>query len=149
MRPPRVSPFRLSVCAAALLDACAPLAHGPPVAPVASGLVGEWVRSAKPGSGDTTAWRFATDGTAEEVRITPSHGPQRVYLGWFHVYADTGRTELICFSRRGRPGLPCRYFQVDTLSDAAAPPRRRVRLLDWLGEKRKAPEILVERRPCQ
>lgn len=144
---PRVGGFGLSVCAAALLDACAPWAHGPRVSPVASGLIGEWVRSANPRSADTTLWRFVADGTAEQVRLRPSHNPKRDLLGTFRVYADTGRTQLICFSRRGRPGPPCRYFQVDTLSDAAAPVRRQLRLLEWLGEKRRAPEILVERTP--
>ena len=144
---PRVCGFGLSVCAAALLDACAPWPHGPRVSPVASGLIGEWVRSADSQSADTTLWRFVADGTAEQVRLRPSHNPKRAPFGSFRVYADSGRTQLICFSRRGRPGPPCRYFQVDTLSDAAAPVRRQLRLLEWLGEKRRAPEILVERTP--
>lgn len=146
-RMPRVCGFRLSVCAAALLDACAPWAHGPRVSPVASGLVGEWVRSANPRSADTTVWRFVADGTAEQVRLRPSHNPKHVALGPFRVYADTGRTQLICFSQRGRSAPPCRYFQVDTLSVVAAPVRRRLQLLGWLGEKGRAPEILVERTP--
>lgn len=144
---PRVYGFGLSVCAAALLDACAPWAHGPRVSPVASGLIGEWVRSANPRSADTTVWRFVPDGTAEQVRVKPSHNPEHVPFGPFRVYADTGRTQLICFARRGRAGPPCRYFQVDTLSDPAAPVRRRLRLFGWLGEKGGPPEILVEKTP--
>ena len=144
---PRVCGFCLFVCAAALLDACVPRAHGPRVSPVASGLIGEWVRSAKPGSADTTLWRFLADGTTDQVQLRPSHNPKRVPLGSFRVYADTGRTQVICFARRGRASRPCRYFQVDTLSDAAGPVRRQLRLFEWLGEKRRAPEILVERTP--
>ena len=143
----RVYGFLLSVFGAALLTDCVPWTHGPRISPAASGLVGEWVGAAKAGSSDTTLWRFMSEGTLDQVRIKPSHKPQVVPFGAFRVYADTGRTQLICFSfRRGRARPGCRHFEVDTLS-AAMGVRRQLRLLDWVGEKGRIPETWIEKAP--
>jgi hypothetical protein len=113
-----------------------------------SGLVGDWVGPVKPGSADTTLWRFMAEGMSEQVYIKPSHKPKPTPFGSFRAYANTGRTQLICFSfRQGRDRPGCRYFAVDTLSEAAAPTRRQVRLLDWVGEKGRTPEIWIEKTP--
>ena len=142
----RACGFLSPVCAAALLAACAPWAHGPQVSPAASGLVGEWVGPVTPESADTTRWRFTAEGTSEQVRIRRSDEPQRTPFGSFRVYADTGRIQLICFSfRRGRARPGCRYFQVDTPSNAGA--IRELRLLNWVGEKQRNPEIWIGRTP--
>jgi hypothetical protein len=118
------------------------------VSPIASGLIGDWVAAVKPGSTDTTLMRFAGDGTVEQVRIEPSQGLREVPWGPFRVYGDTGRTQLLCFSfRRGRALPACRYFQVDTLTDASGRIRRELQLLNWVEEKRRAPEIWTERAP--
>jgi hypothetical protein len=125
----------------------APWARGPRVTPLASGVVGEWLAASTSGSRDTTLLRFTAEGSAEEVRIQPTHGVTRTPFGPFRVYADSGRYELLCFSfRRGRALPACRYFQVDTLSDAVGA-RRELRLLQWVGESRREPEIWTERRP--
>jgi len=82
------------------------------------------------------------------VRIKPSHKPQEVPFGPFRVYADTGSTQLICFSfRRGRALPACRYFQVDSLSDASGRMSQQLRLLNWVGEKRRAPEAWTQKTP--
>lgn len=118
------------------------------MSPLASGLVGEWVAAVRPGSTDTTLLRFAGDGTVKQVRTKPSAGAQEVPWGPFRVYADTGRTELLCFSfRRGRARPACRYFQVDTLTDASGRIRRQLQFLNWVEEKRREPEIWTERIP--
>lgn len=138
--------------AGAAAAACAPQwARGPRVTPLASGLVGEWVAIPTSGSPDTMLLRFSADGTVERVRIRPSQEVKKTPFGPFRVYADTGRTRLLCFSfRRGRALPACRYFQIDTLADASDGRRihRRLRLLDWVAEKGAVPETWTERAPC-
>ena len=117
--------------------------------PLASGLVGDWVAAATAASADTTVLRFAADGTVERIRIPLSHVASRTPWGPFHVYADTGRRQLLCFSyRRGRAQPACRYFQIDTLIDSSGRIHRRLRLLDWVEERRGATEIWIERALC-
>ncbi|HVH66594.1 MAG TPA: hypothetical protein VM716_01870 [Gemmatimonadales bacterium] len=120
--------------------------------PLASGLVGEWVASRVTGSPDTTLLRFSPDGTVEQVRIRPGQKASRTPFGPFRVYADTGRTRLLCFAfRRGRASPACRYFEVDTLPGATGGGQgrlRRLRLLDWVTDKGGAPETWTERTPC-
>jgi len=136
------------VSAAALAAACAPWARGPRVSPIESGLVGDWIGPVRPGSVVTTHWQFTPDGTSGQMHIRPSHRPQQDPFGPFRVYADTGNTQLICFSfRRGRARPGCRYFHIDTLTDASQQVGRRLRLLNWVGEKKGTPEIWTERSP--
>lgn len=116
--------------------------------PLASGLVGEWVAPTRPGAADTTLLRFAREGTVTQVRIQPPQEAHEVPFGPFRVYADTGQRELLCFSfRRGRASPGCRYFRVETLTDDSGSVRRRLQLLNWVGEHRKEPEIWTERLP--
>lgn len=118
------------------------------MSPRASGLVGEWVAPASLGSRDTTLLRFAEDGTASELRVRPGAPVGEVPFGPFQVYADTGRTELVCFAyRRGRERPSCRYFAVDTVTAASGRPRRQLRLLNWVNEKPNGSEIWTERTP--
>lgn len=134
----------VSVWAAAFIGACAPWARGPQLSPAASGLVGEWVGPVAPGSGDTTVWRFTAAGTSEQERIRSSHKPQRTPFGSFRVHADTGQVRLICFSfRRSRYRAGCRYFQVEAPGEM----RRRLKLLNWVGEKQQSAETWIERTP--
>jgi hypothetical protein len=83
-----------------------------------------------------------------QVRIKPSHERQEVPFGPFRVYADTGSTQLICFSfRRGRALPACRSFQVDTLSDTSGGIRRLLRLRNWVGEKTRTTEVWTQGTP--
>ena len=129
-----------------LLAACAPWARGPRVSPVESGLLGEWIGPVSLGA-DTTLWRFAADGKLVQVQIKPGQQLRETPFGPFRVYADAGRRQLICFSfRRGRTLPACRYFQVDTLIQAAGA-RRQLRLLQWVDEKHETQEIWIEKTP--
>jgi hypothetical protein len=140
--------FRGSSAAAALLTACLAWPRGPRIAPEASGLVGVWVSATTPGAGDTTWWQFTADGRAMQVTHRGGHPAREIQLGPFRVYADTGRTQLICFSfRRGRARPGCRYLQVDTLQDPSGGTYREVRWLHWVGEGRREPEVWTEHAP--
>jgi hypothetical protein len=118
------------------------------VTPLASGIVGEWVAPTKPGAADTTLLRFAREGSVTQERIQPPKGAHDVPFGPFHVYADTGSRELLCFSfRRGRASPGCRYFRIETVTDASGCVRRQLQLLNWVGQSLKDPEIWTERAP--
>lgn len=133
--------------AAALVAACLSWPRGPELSPQASGLVGVWT-AATGGAADTTWWRFTTDGRAEQVLVRGAGSRSEVPLGTFRVYADTGRTQLLCFSfRRGRARPGCRYVQVDTLRDGSGKTHRAVRLLRWVGEGEREPEVWTESAP--
>jgi hypothetical protein len=128
--------------------ACAPWARGPRLSPATSGLVGEWAAPAPASSTDTTVLRFDPDGNAEEVRLRPGHEGQRIPLGPFRVYADTGRVRLLCFSyRRGRNEPACRYFEVDPLIDESGRVRRQLQLLNWVADGSSQPERWMARTP--
>ena len=133
---------------ATVFTACAAWPRGSQLSPSASGLVGEWAPSGRPRSTDTTLLRFGPDGSAEQLQLGPGHAPREIPFGPFRVYADTGRTRLLCFSlRRGRSQPACRYFQVDTLIGESGGVRRQLRLLDWVAGHRASPENWTERTP--
>ena len=115
---------------------------------MATGLVGEWIGPTRPGSPDTTLWRFSVDGRSTQVHIKPGHKPDKVPYGPFRVYRDTGSIQVICFSfRRGRARSACRYFQIDTLRTAPGASHRQLRLLNWIDEKPGPSEFWNESAP--
>ncbi|HWZ27912.1 MAG TPA: hypothetical protein VNX15_05095 [Gemmatimonadales bacterium] len=132
-----------SIVSIPLVAACAPWAAGPRLTPSQSGIVGEWVPLAAPGSPDTTVFRFAADGLVTEMFIGAVGVIRSSPWGPYRIYGGSGARHLLCFAFRRSRSLPaCRYFRVvPEPADAG----RALELFAWVEQKDSVVEVWRER----
>jgi hypothetical protein len=118
-------------------------------------IAGVWIDVALTSSSDTVAWILAPNGADRTRHTSVSRDGSGVPSVTVHEFSNgfwylSGRLEdttnrAICYKRRSRDGATCVRFRMDTV----ATPRfaRRLRVLDYRGERLKEERVFIDIRP--